>query len=71
MLTIVWDGSAEKILVYLDGKKIDSIGTGWTLSQGESMQIGGTDPMKVDNVRIHSVALSDKEVAEIYTAESK
>ena len=71
MITVVWDGSAEKIIVYIDGKRVDSIGSGWTYSQGESMQIGGTDPMKADNVRIHSVALSDKEVAEIYAAECK
>lgn len=71
MLTVVWDSSAEKMLIYLDGKRVDSIGESGIYSQGESMQIGGTDPMKTDNVRIHSVALSDAEVAEIYAAESK
>ena len=71
MLTIVWDGDNDLIFVYLDGKKVDSIGSSWIKSDGESMQIGGTDPMITDNVRIHSVILSDKEIAEIYAAESK
>ena len=71
MLTVVWDGSEQRVYLYIDGKKVDSIGSGYTFSEGESMQIGGTDPMMADNVRIHSVALSDTEIAEIYTAESK
>jgi hypothetical protein len=30
-----------------------------------------SDPMKLDNVRIYGVALSDEEVAEIYASEIK
>lgn len=71
MLTVTFDGTSEIIVVYIDGKKVDSIGTGYIKSEGESMQIGGTDPMKSDNIRIHSVVLEEKEVAEIYAAESK
>lgn len=71
MLTVVYDRPSEKIGIYVEGRLIDTIGDGWIWSNGESMQIGGTDPMKVDNVRIHSVALSDKEIAEIYAAEGK
>ena len=76
MLTFVYDSSNEDaseatIRVIIDGKKVDTLKAYYVSTEGESMQIGGTDPMKADNVRIHSVALSDAEVAEIYAAESK
>lgn len=76
MLTFVYDSSNEDaseatIRVIIDGKKVDTLKAYYVSTEGESMQIGGTDPMKTDNVRIHSVALSDAEVAEIYAAESK
>lgn len=71
MLTVIFDGSTGNILIYIDGKRFDSIGAsaGWVYSRGEKMQIGGSDPMITDNVRIHSVALKDDEVLEIYNSE--
>lgn len=72
MLTFVYDSSNETCTILIDGRKVDTGSISFGLqTDGENMQIGGTDPMKVDNVRIHSVALEDKEIAEIYAAESK
>jgi hypothetical protein len=58
--------------LYLDGRKADA-GTSYTYdnSGAISMSIGGneTDPFKIDNIRLYSVALTDDEVMEIYNAE--
>ena len=81
MLTIVTDASAQTTVIYLNGKRFDSAKLkSNTNSSGTSMTIGGSyyyfgdqnnwaDPMKVDNVRIYSVALSDEQVSQIYTSE--
>ena len=62
--------------LYINGKRVDS-GTSYTYDNNgaKSMIIGGntgnisTDPMKVDNVRLYSVALKDDEVQSIYNFE--
>ena len=58
--------------LYIDGRKADA-GTSYTYdnSGAKSMAIGSsdTDPMKIDNIRLYSVALTDNEVMEIYNAE--
>lgn len=66
------------IVLYINGVRIDSEPIGSIVSNGNSMMIGGkveysawADPMMIDNVRIHGVALTDAEVAAIYDAEKK
>lgn len=81
MFTVVTDASTQTTIVYINGKRFDSIKhKSNTNSAGTNMTIGGSyyyfgkqdnwaDPMKVDNVRIYSVALSDEQVSQIYTSE--
>lgn len=62
--------------LYVNGQRIDT-GTSYTNrnSGAISMSIGGnfgnyvSDPMKLDNVRLYSVALTDDEVSSIYNSE--
>ena len=66
------DDSEGECRIYINGKRVNS-GTSYTHrnSGAISMSIGGneTDPFKIDNIRLYSVALSDDEVMEIYNAE--
>lgn len=77
---VVTANNGESLVLYVDGIRIDSEDVGEVLAGGNKMQIGGNgdgkvngwswaDPMKIDNVRIHSVALSDNEVMQIYNSE--
>lgn len=76
MITVVTEtseGMTEGVCkLYIDGRKADA-GTSYTYdnSGAKSMAIGSsdTDPMKIDNIRLYSVALTDNEVMEIYNAE--
>lgn len=62
--------------LYVNGKRIDT-GTSYTNNNSGaiSMSIGGnfgnivSDPMKIDNVRLYSVSLTDDEVLSIYNSE--
>lgn len=81
MFTIVCSG--EGVILYINGQRIETISTR-SQSIGSMMFIGGmtnkigtnyvgelwADPMKVDNVRIYGVALTNEEVKAIYTEES-
>ena len=75
MLTITFNRTNNQILVYMNGQRVDAITATYIESQGESMTIGGSisnswaDPMIIDDVRIHSVTLSDEEVKTIYDSE--
>ena len=75
MLTITFNRTNNQILVYMDGQRVDAITATYIESQGESMTLGGSisnswaDPMIIDDVRIHSVTLSDEEVKTIYDSE--
>jgi len=57
---------------YINGKRVN-IGTSYTNSNSgaKSMSIGdkSADPLKIDNVRLYSVALTDDEVLNIYNYE--
>ncbi|MBR2114901.1 MAG: carboxypeptidase regulatory-like domain-containing protein [Prevotella sp.] len=59
---------------YINGRRIDSVSNS-NSSRGNSITIGGkfdtmwNDAFKVDNVRIHGVALTDEEIEAIYNAE--
>ena len=68
------------ITFYVNGRRIDSQQKNGVSSKGTSMTIGGlimygsqelywNSAMKVDNVRIHGVALTDEEIEAIYNAE--
>ncbi len=78
MITVVTEtkeGNSEGICkLYINGQKADA-GTSYTYdnSGAIAMSIGSsnTDPFKVDNIRLYSVALTDDEVMEIYNAERK
>lgn len=64
--------------LYINGRRVGT-GTSYTYrnSGAVSMSIGGginggsADPMKVDNVRIYSVSLTDDEITSIYNMEKK
>lgn len=84
MLTIVTNAETGNVIVYVNGKRFDSLSLKGSnsVSDGGSMTIGGSYhyfgdkthwavPFKVDNVRIYRLALTDEEVAKIYAAESK
>jgi len=66
--------SIGEVRLYINGQRVDA-GTSYTNrnSNAISMAIGGSnsDPMKIDNVRLYSVALTDTEIMEIYNAERK
>lgn len=80
MLTVVTSTESKNsqgtVKLYINGRRIDT-GTSYTNSNSGaySMSIGGkfskitTDPMKIDNVRLYSVALTDDEVSSIYNSE--
>ncbi len=68
----------KEVTLYIDGNKMDSKAVDNVECDGAKMQIGGNadgyldawaDPMIVDNVRIHSVALDANSVKTIYDAE--
>ncbi len=79
MLTIVCEPSGNTILstLYINGRRVDS-GTSekTNASGGTAMTIGGSygnsiwaAPMKIDNVRLYNVNLTDDEVAALYEYE--
>lgn len=78
MLTVVTNTSGSNSTgistFYINGKRVN-IGTSYTNSNSGAvaMSIGSSnsDPMKIDNVRLYSVSLTDEEVMEIYNAERK
>ncbi len=68
----------KEMTLFIDGTKMDSKAVDNVECDGNKMQIGGNadgtldawaDPMLVDNVRIHSVALTEGEVKAIYNQE--
>ena len=72
---------AGTLTFYVNGRRIDSIEK-YVSSKGTSMTIGGlimygsqelywNSAMKVDNVRLHGVALTDDEIEAIYNAEKQ
>lgn len=60
--------------LYIDGQLIET-GTSYTDNNNGAVSMGigssGTDPFKVDNVRIYNVALTQGEVSSIYQKESQ
>ena len=75
-------GRTGNLTFYVNGRRIDSVQKVSIASKGTSMTIGGlimygsqdlywNSAMKVDNVRIHGVALTDDEVDAIYNAEKQ
>ena len=73
-------GTTGTLTFYVNGRRIDSQQKTSIASKGTSMTIGGlimygsqelywNSAMKVDNVRIHGVALTDDEIEAIYNAE--
>ena len=78
---IMVTGSKDKqVVLYIDGRRMDAKPIGSMEAGGTRMQIGGNaygkfnawaDPMKIDNVRIHSMMLTDSDVATIYNAEKQ
>lgn len=67
-----------QLVFYIDGQRMDATPLSTMESGGTRMQIGGNaygnfnawaDKMKIDNVRIHSVALTDAEVKAIFEME--
>ena len=78
MLTIVTStegtDSQGTISLYVNGQKADSKKTYTNNNNGAtamSISNANSDPMKIDNIRLYSVALTDAEVMEIYNAEKK
>lgn len=80
MITVVTttEGTSSKGTnkLYINGKRINT-GTSYTNNNtgAVSMSIGGnygnkySDPMKIDNVRVYSVSLTDDEVLSIFNSE--
>jgi hypothetical protein len=87
MITLVTedygDNNRVRTSLYVNGRKADAgtsvfesatgalrteIGGDWSTNTSKNIW---SDPMKLDNIRLYSVALSDEEVAEIYAVESK
>lgn len=68
------DDSQGEVRMYINGQRVN-IGTSSTNNNSGaiSMSIGSnnSDPMKIDNIRLYSVALTDTEIMEIYNAERK
>ncbi len=78
MITYTASYSDRQVVLYVDGNRVDNKAISDVESRGNKMQIGGNgdgyfdawaDPMIVDNVRIHSITLTDNEVKQIYNAE--
>lgn len=78
MITVVTStngtNSRGEVRMYVNGQRVNA-GTSYTNNNSGaiSMAIGGndSDPMKIDNIRLYSVALTDTEIMEIYNAERK
>ena len=78
MVTIVTktngNNSSGESRLYINGQRVNS-GTSYTNSNsgavGMSIGSSNTDPLKIDNVRLYSVSLTDEEVEAIYNAEKK
>lgn len=73
-------GASGSVIFYVNGRRIDAASNSVIKSYGTAMTIGGSflvnrnaefwnSAFKVDNVRIHGVALNDDEVEAIYNAE--
>lgn len=66
--------NSGEVRLYINGQRVNT-GTSYTYdnSGAISMSIGSnnSDPMKIDNIRLYSVALTDTEIMEIYNAERK
>lgn len=66
--------NSGEVRLYINGQRVNT-GTSYTYdnSGAKSMSIGSnnSDPMKIDNIRLYSVALTDTEIMEIYNAERK
>ena len=78
MITYTASSADSQIVLYIDGNRVDNKAIGNVESRGNKTQIGGNgdgyfdawaDPMILDNVRIHSITLTDNEVKQIYNAE--
>jgi hypothetical protein len=78
MLTYTASQADRQIVLYVDGLRVDNKAVNNVESRGNKMLIGGNgdgywnawcDPMQIDNVRIHSITLTDKEVKQIYDSE--
>jgi hypothetical protein len=78
MLTYTASHTDKQIVLYVDGLRVDNKAVNNVESRGNKMLIGGNgdgywnawcDPMQIDNVRIHSITLTDKEVKQIYDSE--
>lgn len=76
------NGATGTMTFYVNGRRIDSVEKVSVSTKGTAMSIGGlimygsqelywNSAFKVDNVRIHGVALTDDEVAAIYEAEKE
>ncbi|MBQ9232262.1 MAG: hypothetical protein IJ190_13945, partial [Prevotella sp.] len=80
MMTVVvqTEGSDDEgtCKLYINGQRVDAGTMRTNLNSGAiKMSIGGdygnisTDPLKVDNIRLYSVALKDDEIQNIYILE--
>lgn len=72
MLTIVCEtsGNNSSVTLYVNGRRADSgTSSNYDAGGGTSMTIGGRSALKLDNLRLYSVTLSDDEVADIYNRE--
>lgn len=76
------NGATGTLTFYVNGRRIDSVEKMSVSTKGTAMAIGGlimygsqelywNSAFKVDNVRIHGVALTDDEVDAIYKAEKQ
>lgn len=69
--------NSNNLSLYVNGRRIDATNSPWSCQAGgDRMIIGGktsdfawADPMKIDNVRLHNIALTDEEVKQIYDYE--
>ena len=75
MITVVT--SEDNSTLFVNGKRVNTVHEEFSKSYGSTMTIGGIDfdnvwaeAMKVDNVRLYGVALSDAEIVQIYNEES-
>lgn len=74
MITIVTEGtgSYSYSTLYINGRRADAAVSFHSSATGAtSMEVGGGDPMKIDNLRFYTTVLTDDEVAAIYASESK
>ena len=73
---LVVTSNNDKMILYMDGARVDAISHSYSTSSASKMTIGGLYEdtasymtMKVDNVRFYQRVLSDEEVKEIYDDE--